>query len=48
MKITSNRFKNKEKVEVIKRFAIPGRWCTVVDNTSGKVFKVMKCGGKFM
>ena len=48
MKITGNRFKNKEKIAVIKRFAIPGRWCTVVDNFSDRIFKVMKKGKSLM
>ena len=48
VKITSSRFKNGEKVNVIKRFAIPGRWCTVVDSVSGRVYKVMKKGKSLM
>ena len=48
MKITNNRFKNDEKIDVVKRFAIPGRWCTLVDSVSGRVFKVIKSGKKLM
>ena len=48
MKITNSRFKNDDKIDVIKRFAIPGRWCTVVDSISGRVYKVMKKGESLM
>jgi hypothetical protein len=37
----------KDVVDFIKRFAIPSKWCTVIDARSGKVFKVMK-KGKYM
>lgn len=48
MKITNSRFKNDEKVAAIKRFAVPGRWCTVIDTDSGQTFKVMKRGKKLL
>ena len=44
VKITNSRFKNTDKIDCIKRFAIPGRWCTIVDIVSGRVYKVMKKG----
>jgi hypothetical protein len=48
VKINSGRFKNADKINVIKRFAIPGKWCTVVDVVSGRVYKVMKKGKSLM
>ena len=48
MKITNNRFNNDEKFKVIKRFAISGRWCTVIDTVGDRIFKVMKSGKKLM
>jgi hypothetical protein len=48
VKITNSRFNDNEKLDVIKRFAIPGRWCTVVDNINGRTFKVMKKGEALM
>jgi hypothetical protein len=48
VKINSNRFKNADKIACIKRFAVPGRWCTVIDKVSGKVYKVMKKGKVLM
>jgi hypothetical protein len=48
VKITSNRFKTSDKIDCMKRFAIPGKWCTVIDNISGRIFKVMKSGKKLM
>jgi predicted methyltransferase len=48
VKITQDRFNNKDKIECIKRFAISGRWCTVVDDANGKIYKLMKTGSKLM
>lgn len=48
MKVTNSRFKNDEKVDVIKRFAVHGRWCTIVDTAGGKVSKAMKKGESLM
>jgi hypothetical protein len=44
VKINSSRFKNGEKIDVIKRFAVSGRWCTIIDTVSDRVYKVMKKG----
>lgn len=48
MLINRGRFNDKDKIECIKRFGIPGKWCTVIDEMSGKVYKVMKAGNKVM
>ena len=48
VKINKKRFKNAGKIDFIKRFAVPGRWCTVIDSASGRVYKVMKTGKKMM
>jgi hypothetical protein len=48
VKINSSRFKNAEKIDVIKRFAVSGRWCTIIDTVSGRVYKVMKKGKSLM
>jgi hypothetical protein len=48
VKINGSRFTAIDKIDCIKRFAIPGRWCTVVDNISGKMYKVMKKGKSLM
>jgi hypothetical protein len=48
VKINGSRLKTADKIDCIKRFAIPGRWCTVVDNASGRVLNVMKSGKKLI
>jgi hypothetical protein len=48
VKINSSRFKNSDKIEVIKRFAVSGRWCTIVDNDNDQKYKVMKTGKPLM
>jgi len=48
VKITRERFKNEDKIDCIKRFGIPGKWCAVIDETSGEVYKVMKTGCRVM
>ena len=48
MKITQVRFNNNDKIECIKCFAVPRRWCTVIDKTNGKVYKLMKTGSKLL
>lgn len=34
----------KDRIDFIKRFAVPGRWSTVIDAVTGEVYKVMKKG----
>jgi hypothetical protein len=48
VKISNSRFKVNDKINCIKRFAVAGKWCTVVDSVSGKVVKVMKKGKSLM